>query len=86
MLEYLYLAQWGKSFDFLSAGSPPIYVRLLALNALFVAIFAVRRAVGAEPMGARMTLLAQLAVLGANLLVVYQAEVETYLHNLTAGA
>lgn len=86
MLEYLYLAQWDTSFGFLGAGSPPLYVKLLALNALFIALFAVRRAAGAEPMGARLTLFVQLAVLGANLLVVFQAEVEAYLRNLTAGA
>lgn len=86
MLEYLYLAQWDKSFDFLAVSSPPIYVKLLALNALFLALYAVRKAVGADPMGARLTLFVQLAVLGANLLVVYQAEVETYLRTLTAGA
>lgn len=85
MLEYLYLAQWGKTFDFLSAGSPPISVRLLALNAFFLALYAVRRAAGAEPMGARLTLFVQLAVLGANLLLVFQVEVETYLRSFTAG-
>jgi hypothetical protein len=85
MLEYLYLAKWDQSFAFLAAGSPPLYVRLLALNALFLGLYAVRKAIGAQPMGAGLTLFVQLAVLGANLLVLYQSEVEGYLLTLTRG-
>lgn len=85
MLEYLYLAQWDQSLAFLAAGNPPMYVRLLALNAFFVALFVIRRAAGAEPMGAGLTLFVQGALLCANLLVLYQTQVESYLRTLTLG-
>lgn len=83
MLEYLYLAKWEEAFGFLASGSPPIYVRLVALNALFLALFGIRRAVGANPMSGNMVLFVQLAVLGTNLLVLFQPEVEAYLRVLT---
>lgn len=70
-------AQAGDVYVFLTSGSPPIFVRLMALNALFLGMYAVRKASGAEPMSAWATLLVQLGALGCNLLVLYQAQVET---------
>jgi hypothetical protein len=83
MLEYLYLAKWDQVFGFLAVGSPPMYIRLMALNALFLGLFGIRKAAGAQAMSAGAKLFVQLAVLAANLLVLYQAEVETYLGSLT---
>ena len=83
MLEYLYLARWNPTFDFLGSGSPPMAVRLGVLNALFLALFVIRKAVGARPMAAGLTLFVQVAILGANLIVLYQPEVESYLQSLT---
>jgi hypothetical protein len=83
MLEYLYLAKWDQAFGFLTAGSPPMYLRLMALNALFLALYGIRKAAGAQPMSAWMTLFVQLAALAANLLVLFQAEVETFFESLT---
>ena len=85
MLDYLYLAKWDQSFAFLAAGNPPMYVRLLALNAFFLALYAIRKAAGAAPMVAVLTLCAQQAVVGATLRVLYQSEVEAYLRTLTPG-
>jgi hypothetical protein len=79
MLEYLYLARWDQAIRFMDSGNPPIYVRLLALNAVFLALYALRKASGGEPMSPGMSLFAQLVVLGANLLILFQREVETYL-------
>jgi len=83
MLEYLYLINWKEDFGFMAAGSPPMFVRLMALNALFLGFYGIRKAAGAQPMSAGMTLFVQLAVLAANLLVLYQSEVETWLGSLT---
>lgn len=85
MLEYLYLAQWDQALAFMASGTPPMYIRLLALNAMFLGLYAIRKAAGAEPMGAGFTLLVQVAVLCANLLVLYQTQVEAYLATLTLG-
>lgn len=78
MLEYLYLMSWDRTFGFLASGSPPIYVRLLALNALFLAFAGIRRAVAAEPLSSGMMLLAQVVMLAANLFVLYQPEAQHY--------
>jgi hypothetical protein len=78
MLEYLYLARWDQTFLFLQSGSPPIYVRLLALNAVFLALYAVRKAAVGVAMSPGMSLFAQLFALGANLLILFQREVEVY--------
>lgn len=83
MLEYLYLAKWDQDLGFLTAGSPPMYVRLMALNALFLGLYGIRKAAGAQPMSAGAKLFVQLTVLAANLMVLYQAEVEDFLHSLT---
>lgn len=82
MLEYLYLAKWDQALAYLTSGSPPIYLRLVALNVMFLGLYGIRKAAGAEPMGAAFTLFVQGAVLCANLLVLYQTEVEAYLRTL----
>ncbi|MCA3559706.1 MAG: hypothetical protein IOC82_01590 [Aestuariivirga sp.] len=56
-----------------------MFVRLLVLNAIFLAIFAIRKASGARPMPAAAALLVQLAALGANIIVLYQQDVQNYL-------
>ena len=82
MLEYLYLARWDQAHDFLASGWPPVYVRLLALNALFLGLYVVRKMSGAGPMSMGAALFVQLAVLGANLLLLFQPEVQDYLQTL----
>jgi hypothetical protein len=79
MLEYLYLARWDQAIRFLESGSPPIYLRLLALNAAFLALVVVRRASGAEPMSDGASFICQLLLLGANMVILFQTEVEAYL-------
>jgi len=86
MLEYLYLARWDQAYDVLAAGNPPMFLRLLLLNALFLGLYAVRRASGARAMSSGSTLLVQLAVLAANLLLLYQSQVQDYLRSLTIGS
>jgi hypothetical protein len=83
MLDYLYRAGWDQAHAYLASGNPPIYVRLMAINALFLGIYAVRRAVGSPPMTLGMGFFVQLVIVGANLLVLYQQEVTDYLLALT---
>lgn len=84
MLEYLYLARWDDALGFLAAGSPPVYLRLVAANAFFIALFGIRRALDARPMGGIMMHLLPIAVLGANLAVLFQPQVEGYVLALTS--
>lgn len=84
MLDYLNDVPWHQANEFLMSGKPPVIVRLLALNAIFLAIFAVRRAAGAKPMAIGGAFLVQLAVLCANLLLIWQQPVISYLGTLIA--
>jgi len=86
MLEYLYLANWDQTFGFLTAGSPPMFVRLMALNALFLGLYAIRKAAGAQAMSAGATLFVQLSVVAANLLVLFQPEAETFIRSFTESS
>jgi hypothetical protein len=82
MLDFLDHVRWDQTYDFLASGSPPIIVRLMLLNALFLAIYAVRRSAGARPMPMAMALFVQCSVLGANMLILYQTEVEAYIREM----
>lgn len=82
MLDFLGNVRWQQTYDFLASGSPPIIVRLMLLNALFAALYAVRRAAGARHMALPLAFLVQLAMLGANILILYQVEAERYFRTL----
>lgn len=84
MLDYIYRARWDQALAFLASGHPPIYLRLMALNALFLAIYAIRKAVDSPLLPSGMGFFVQLAMFGANLLVLYQAEVQDYLWSITS--
>lgn len=78
MLEHISFAGWDQALGFLASGSPPIYVKLVALNALFLAIHAIRRAAGVDPMSGGMLLLAQVVMLGSNLFILFQPQVAVF--------
>lgn len=82
MLNSLTQARCHEVYDFLASGSPPIFVRLLALNAFFLALYAVRKAAGTRPMPIGMAIFVQAIVVGANMLVLYQTEVESYVRQI----
>lgn len=78
MLDHLSQARWHEVYDFLVSGHPPIFVRLLALNLLFLAFYVVRKAAAARPMTFGTAMVVQMFMFGANLLVLYQPEVADY--------
>ncbi len=82
MLDFLDHVRWEQTYEFLASGRPPIIVRLMLLNAVFMALYAVRRAAGSRPMPLPLALFVQLSMLGANLLILYQTEVETYIRSI----
>ena len=82
MLDFLDRVNWDQTYAFLVSGRPPIFVRLMLLNAVFMAIYGVRKAAGANPMPIALALFLQLLVLAANLVVLYQMEVLDYLNTL----
>ena len=49
MLELFTRTRWDQAQDFLLSGDPPMYARLIALNAFFVVLFLIRRFKGAKP-------------------------------------
>lgn len=78
MLDYISRAGWDQALGFLAAGSPPVYLKLLAINAMFLAFHAIRRAAGASPLSGSMLFLGQLVVLGANLFVLFEPQVTVF--------
>lgn len=84
MLSFLDHVRWEQTYEFLASGNPPIIVRLMLLNAVFLALYAVRRSIGSRPMPIPLAFLVQTAMLGANLAILYQSEVEAYLRSLLA--
>ena len=73
----------GPDFRLPDRRQPPDVRRLIALNALFLGLYAIRKAAGAQPMSAGATLFVQMGVLAANLLVLFQPEAETFIRSLT---
>ena len=82
MLDYIMSARWDQAYNFLLSGQPPMYIRLLALNGLFVLLFFIRKAAGAEPMSERAALFTQICLLAANILVLFQGDVERYVRQV----
>jgi hypothetical protein len=82
MLNFITQARWGQAYEFLMSGSPPVFAQLLAVNAMFVLFFAVRRAADAEPLSGIFLLLTQLVFLAANLVVLLQREIEVWFRSM----
>ena len=85
MLGPLYDLHLDQAWHMLSQGNPPVIVRLMALNAVFLAIFSVRKAAGAQHMSPGWAFLVQMGVLATNLLVLFQQPVEQYLATIIPG-
>jgi hypothetical protein len=85
MLDYIMNARWDQAYNFLLSGDPPMYIRLLAVNALFLLLFLIRKVAGARPMSDVSSLLTQFSLLAANIIVLFQSDIEVYLRGVMAG-
>ena len=75
MLELFTRTRWDQAQDFLLSGDPPMYLRLLVLNAIFVALFLVRRIMGAKPLPHNALLAVQCMLVIANVLIMLQTDI-----------
>lgn len=80
MLDLLKRIQWDQVYDFLAAGDPPMILRIVALNALFVVFFILRRAKGAKTMQPTALLAVQVMLVVSNMLVMFQADIMRFLN------
>ena len=79
MIELIRRTRWDQAYDFLASGEPPMVQRILALNILFLILFVLRRAKFGKPMTQQGLLFAQGMLLLANILVIFQRDVQSFL-------
>ena len=80
MLELFTRTRWDQAQDFLLSGDPPMYARLIALNAFFVVLFLIRRF--AKPLPPFGLFAVQCLLLVANLLLMLQKDITNALGRL----
>ena len=76
MLETILNAPWQQAADYLGSGSPPMILRILALNTVFFILFVVRRMRGAAVMRPDTAIFVQSALVASNLMVLFQDQIE----------
>jgi hypothetical protein len=69
--ELFYAAPWGQLYQFFTAGEPPLALRLLLINTVFLVFFVVRRARSRSPMGSQTTNVTQGLLIAANVLLMF---------------
>lgn len=79
MIELIRRTRWDQAYDFLASGEPPMIQRILALNILFLILFVLRRAKFGKPMTQQGLLFAQAMLLLANILVMFQRDIQSFL-------
>lgn len=84
MLELFHRARWDQAYDFLSSGDPPMVFRLLAINTLFVILYAIRRAKALGRMRSSTVLQVQGLLVLANALILFQSDVQWHIAKVIA--
>lgn len=73
-VDLFWAADWDGLYRGLAKGNPPLALQLLALNTIFLVIFAIRRATAKHRMRSRTVELVQLFLLAANIAIVFQED------------
>ena len=71
---------WDQAYSVLAAGEPMMIERLLALNAVFLILYIIRRAKGFGPLRQPSLLYVQVCLLAANFLVLFESDVQQFLN------
>lgn len=79
MLELLNRTRWDQAYDFLAAGDPPMMLRILGINTLFLIFYMIRRSQGSFPMKQFTVIQVQALLLLANALILFQRDVVSFL-------
>ena len=79
MLNLFHRARWDQAFDFLSSGNPPIMFSILAINTMFLILYAVRRAKNIHRMRQSTVIQVQVLLVIANCLILFQRDIQQFL-------
>ncbi len=79
MLELFHRARWDQAYDFLAAGDPPMVLKLLAINTVFVMFYIVRRARVTSKMRPETMIQVQVFLILANVLILFQRDITQFL-------
>lgn len=82
MLDSITNAPWQDGVDFLASGSPPMILRILALNTIFFILFLVRRMRGAPAMRPDTAIMVQSTLIASNMMVMFQDQIERLLKSV----
>lgn len=79
MLELFRRARWDQAYDFLASGEPPMMVRILMINTIFLILYMIRRARSPHPMKDHTVLQIQGLLVLANALILFQRDILQFL-------
>jgi hypothetical protein len=82
MLHAILTAPWQQAIDVLSSGNPPMILFILAINTVVLILFTIRRMRGFAVMPTRTAILVQSLLVAANLMILYQAEIEHFIRKI----
>lgn len=83
MLELFQKARWDQAYDFLSSGDPPMMFRILAINTLFLILYAIRRAKSPHKMRESTVMQVQGLLLLANCLILFQRDIQSFIERIS---
>lgn len=75
MIEFFQNAPWHHLYDYFADGNPPLAVRVLILNTIFLLVYMFRRARGVPMMGQKTALKVQVFLVAANALILFEPEI-----------
>lgn len=79
MFEILSRARWDQAYDFLASGHPPMIMKLLALNTVFLVMYLVRRTKSEHQIRHSTMMQVQVLLVAANLMIIFQTEIQRFL-------
>jgi hypothetical protein len=84
MIELFQRARWDQAYQFLASGDPPMILRLLAINTLFLVFYIIRRARVPHRMRDSTVLQVQVLLVFANALILMQSDIQLQLARIIA--
>jgi hypothetical protein len=79
MFELFSRARWDQAHDFLQSGDPPMMLRILGINTIFVIIYIIRRARSPHRLNQSTVFQVQALLLLANFLILFQRDIQRLL-------
>ena len=84
MIELFQRARWDQAYQFLASGDPPMILRLLAINTLFLVFYIIRRAKVPYRMRDSTVMQVQALLVVANALILMQGDIQQQLARIIA--